>query len=449
MCLGPSPPHIVSPWTPSPRCPHPGQPGDYGQGSWNPDYAAQAPTALTPPSSQGLFMVMFSIISMDFFQLEPAQTGYLNSYFGILMMVSGHQVPRAGPGSRAHPSFSAALGCAAPLSTPTPPPPPRAEHHDPHSLPLLRPPLRLCTQTSVPTACRGPCERGAGTRPGGDGRPLASRLPPSLPAPKPQGALLPAQGARTLPVCPVEAPRPGLGVAFRLGLPAVSCPWRPWVSLLWALPSTPMERGRGQEGERGVGTCPLTSSSLAGRTLGRQGGCSWEWRAVGDSGWRGLAAVQAPSYPPRPLSQVIQGLLIGRLSRHFSEEALLWASVLVFSLVGLAMVRALPPQMPPAKSRGLGPLPHRPHLHWSPWAPPHQGRLCGASATGPGLGPPVWGPRPWPLGDPRHHGPVLPGADVQRPPLLPPGAWPGLQPVCSQRGHRQHADQGRLGLRHG
>lgn len=64
-------------------------------------------------------MVMFSIISMDFFQLEPAQTGYLNSYFGILMMVSGHQVPRAGPGSRARPSFSAALGCAAPLSTPT------------------------------------------------------------------------------------------------------------------------------------------------------------------------------------------------------------------------------------------------------------------------------------------------------------------------------------------
>lgn len=131
-------------------------------------------------------MVMFSIISMDFFQLEPAQTGYLNSYFGILMMVSGHQVPRAGPGSWAHPSFSAALGCAAPLSTPTPPiPPPRAEHHDPHSLPLLRPPLLLCTQTSVPTACRGPCERGAGTRPGGDGWPLASRLPPSLPAPKP------------------------------------------------------------------------------------------------------------------------------------------------------------------------------------------------------------------------------------------------------------------------
>lgn len=298
MCLGPSPPHIVSPWTPSPRCPHPGRPGDYGQGSWNPDYAAQAPTALTPPSSQGLFMVMFSIISMDFFQLEPAQTGYLNSYFGILMMVSGHQVPRAGPGSRAHPSFSAALGCAAPLSTPTPPPPPRAEHHDPHSLPLLRPPLRLCTQTSVPTACRGPCERGAGTRPGGDGRPLASRLPPSLPAPKPQGALLPAQGAQTLPVCPVEAPRPGLGVAFRLGLPAVSCPWRPWVSLLWALPSTPMERGRGQEGERGVGTCPLTSSSLAGRTLGRQGGCSWEWRAMGDSGWRGAGRSPGPLLPP-------------------------------------------------------------------------------------------------------------------------------------------------------
>ncbi|XP_058382126.1 solute carrier family 22 member 18 isoform X1 [Diceros bicornis minor] len=34
----------------------------------------------------GLFMVMFSIISMDFFQLEAAQAGYLTSFFGILQM---------------------------------------------------------------------------------------------------------------------------------------------------------------------------------------------------------------------------------------------------------------------------------------------------------------------------------------------------------------------------
>lgn len=35
----------------------------------------------------GLFMVMFAIINMEFFQLEPAQAGYLQSFFGILMMV--------------------------------------------------------------------------------------------------------------------------------------------------------------------------------------------------------------------------------------------------------------------------------------------------------------------------------------------------------------------------
>uniref|UniRef100_A0A8D2DF43 Solute carrier family 22 member 18 n=1 Tax=Sciurus vulgaris TaxID=55149 RepID=A0A8D2DF43_SCIVU len=35
----------------------------------------------------GLFMVMFSIISMDFFQLEPSQAGYLMSFFGVLQMV--------------------------------------------------------------------------------------------------------------------------------------------------------------------------------------------------------------------------------------------------------------------------------------------------------------------------------------------------------------------------
>uniref|UniRef100_A0A8C9AYL8 Solute carrier family 22 member 18 n=1 Tax=Prolemur simus TaxID=1328070 RepID=A0A8C9AYL8_PROSS len=36
----------------------------------------------------GLFMVMFSIISMDFFQLEAAQAGYLMSFFGVLQMVT-------------------------------------------------------------------------------------------------------------------------------------------------------------------------------------------------------------------------------------------------------------------------------------------------------------------------------------------------------------------------
>ncbi|XP_034626143.1 solute carrier family 22 member 18 isoform X5 [Trachemys scripta elegans] len=34
----------------------------------------------------GLFLVMFSIISMNFFGLEAAQTGYLMSYFGVLQM---------------------------------------------------------------------------------------------------------------------------------------------------------------------------------------------------------------------------------------------------------------------------------------------------------------------------------------------------------------------------
>ncbi|XP_025307616.1 solute carrier family 22 member 18 isoform X1 [Canis lupus baileyi] len=35
----------------------------------------------------GLFLVMFSIISMDFFQLDAAQAGYLTSFFGVLQMV--------------------------------------------------------------------------------------------------------------------------------------------------------------------------------------------------------------------------------------------------------------------------------------------------------------------------------------------------------------------------
>ncbi|XP_015270338.1 PREDICTED: LOW QUALITY PROTEIN: solute carrier family 22 member 18, partial [Gekko japonicus] len=35
----------------------------------------------------GLFMIMLSIISIDFFKLEAAQAGYLMSYFGVLQMV--------------------------------------------------------------------------------------------------------------------------------------------------------------------------------------------------------------------------------------------------------------------------------------------------------------------------------------------------------------------------
>ncbi|KAJ1066034.1 hypothetical protein K5549_013547 [Capra hircus] len=53
----------------------------------------QAPLGPRPTSvpgrvrPTGLFMVMFSIISMDFFRLEAAQAGYLMSFFGVLQMV--------------------------------------------------------------------------------------------------------------------------------------------------------------------------------------------------------------------------------------------------------------------------------------------------------------------------------------------------------------------------
>ncbi|XP_019332659.2 solute carrier family 22 member 18 isoform X4 [Alligator mississippiensis] len=38
-------------------------------------------------SYYGLFLIMFSIISMDFFGLEAAESGYLLAYFGVLQMV--------------------------------------------------------------------------------------------------------------------------------------------------------------------------------------------------------------------------------------------------------------------------------------------------------------------------------------------------------------------------
>ncbi|XP_029335258.1 solute carrier family 22 member 18 isoform X1 [Mus caroli] len=64
----------------------------------------------------GLFLVMFSIISMDFFQLEAAQSGYLMSFFGILQMVSGHEQRGLGFSASAsgsgHPGFLLNhLGC--------------------------------------------------------------------------------------------------------------------------------------------------------------------------------------------------------------------------------------------------------------------------------------------------------------------------------------------------
>lgn len=53
-------------------------------------YAAVGPDTITDLLlCPGLFLVMFSIISMDFFQLEAAESGYLMSFIGILQMVSG------------------------------------------------------------------------------------------------------------------------------------------------------------------------------------------------------------------------------------------------------------------------------------------------------------------------------------------------------------------------
>lgn len=77
--------------------------------------------------------------------------------------------------------------------------------------------------------------------------------------------------------------------------------------------------------------------------------------------------------------QVIQGLVIGRLCSRFSEAALLRASVLVFSVVGLAMVS--------------------PGLH--PWDPPSDSAL--RLSSGPPPPPPrapLWGLLPYPLGAP-------------------------------------------------
>ena len=106
-----------------------------------------------------------------------------------------------------------------------------------------------------------------------------------------------------------------------------------------------------------------------------------------------------PRRPPRPgcahlhslaLTQVIQGLVIGRLSSHFSEGDLLRASVLVFSVVGLAMVRdppSIPLSLKRAGSQALSTDPPQvPSLHLSPEAllppTPTQDHRRGTSGVG-------------------------------------------------------------------
>lgn len=39
------------------------------------------------PPETGIFQVMFSIIAINFFQLQPEQNGYLMAYFGVMQMV--------------------------------------------------------------------------------------------------------------------------------------------------------------------------------------------------------------------------------------------------------------------------------------------------------------------------------------------------------------------------
>lgn len=64
-------------------------------------------------------MVMFSLISMDIFQLEAAQAGYLMSFFGVPQMVSGCWAHRVG-GAPCPPRVLWAVGlCWAPRTSQT------------------------------------------------------------------------------------------------------------------------------------------------------------------------------------------------------------------------------------------------------------------------------------------------------------------------------------------
>lgn len=81
----------IGPWGHASRARDPQNPQESCQGpGWR-----HLPVVLEPGSCSlpllGLFLVMFSIISMDFFQLDAAQAGYLTSFFGVLQMVSGYQ----------------------------------------------------------------------------------------------------------------------------------------------------------------------------------------------------------------------------------------------------------------------------------------------------------------------------------------------------------------------
>ncbi|XP_026945981.1 solute carrier family 22 member 18 isoform X7 [Sagmatias obliquidens] len=76
--------------------------------------AQPRPLTPDPPPRPGLFMVMFSLISMDFFQLEAAQAGYLMSFFGVLQMAA-----------RSGPSCSAGVGPPRHRAQPRPDPSPR------------------------------------------------------------------------------------------------------------------------------------------------------------------------------------------------------------------------------------------------------------------------------------------------------------------------------------
>ncbi|CAJ1049881.1 solute carrier family 22 member 18 [Xyrichtys novacula] len=59
-------------------------------------YPGVTPTFLVKIISglpSGIFQVMFSIIALEFFKLEPQQNGYLMAYFGIVQMVGAAQIP--------------------------------------------------------------------------------------------------------------------------------------------------------------------------------------------------------------------------------------------------------------------------------------------------------------------------------------------------------------------
>lgn len=120
---------------------------------------------------------------------------------------------------------------------------------------------------------------------------------------------------------------------------------------------------------------------------------------MGDSGWRGWPQSRPPPTPSSPLPGHPGS------AHRAAEQTLLRGSAALGQRAGLQPggtghgESAAPPDAP-REEQGPGPPPAPAPFALEPLGPSHQGRLCGASATGPGLGPPVWGPRPWPLGAP-------------------------------------------------